>query len=318
MDTYNPQKLPFFPQPYPGESLYSVLCRYHVRSGNANAVKTIRQLFGGYASLSSALLLPSMQTLKCFQSWASDYPEMKHMDFIWKHTAFSLCSLYEYTFYRFLIFERDSLPSNSQRKMWGVFQQSKLQHSSQKLRYCPVCANEQKKIYGEAYWQITPQLDGVEYCPFHNVRILSSPIHVRNFRYSFFPADTVVPSHSGKATVPLAPIPYPEIQNCSDLFISMAKCIQYMWEHLPEHSGIWALLGRYRQLLSGSKENSLCLSTQSVKAQLLVQNHPKLVDWLLSQNDRVEQRYVYFNSFSLAQHAMLISMLSKSPEAFFS
>ena len=318
MDTYNPQKLPFFPRPYPGESLYSVLCRYHVRSGNATAAKTIRQLFGGYASLSSTLLLPSMQTLSCFESWTSEYPEKKHLDYIWKHTAFSLCSLHEYSFYRFLIFERDSLPSKSQRKMWGVFQQSTIQHSSQKLRFCPVCATEQKKIYGEAYWQIIPQLDGVEYCPFHHVRILSSPIHVRGFRYSFFPADTVISSLPGETTIPVTPIPYSEIQSHSDLFISMAECIQYMWEHLPEHSGIWSLLRRYQLLLSVSNEKDLWLSTQNVKGQLLAQNHPKLVDWLLSQSDSVEKRYVYFNYFSLARHAMLISMLSNSPEEFFS
>ncbi len=318
MDTYNPQILPFFPKPYPGESLYSVLCRYHVRSGNATAAKTIRQLFGGYASLSSALLLPSMQTLNCIKYWTSEYPEMKQLDFVWKHTAFSLCSLREYSFYRFLLFERESLPSKAPRRMYGIFQQSLLQHSSQKLRFCPVCAAEQKKIYGEAYWQIIPQLDGVEYCPSHHVRILSSPIHVRDFRYSFFPADTVVSSLPGETTIPVAQIPYPHIQSSSDLFISMAKCIQYMWEHLPEHSGIWSLLRRYRLLLSPSNENSLWLSTQNLKKKLLAQNHPKLVNWLLSQSDSIEPRYVYFNGFSLAQHAMLISMLSKSPEEFFS
>ena len=318
MDTYNPRKLPFFPQPYPGECLYSVLCRYHVRSGNATAVKTIRQLFGGYASLSSTLLLPSMQTLYCLKSWVSELPEMNAMDFVWKHTAFSLYSLHEYAFYRFLIFERESLPLYSQRRAWGVFKQSLLQHSSQKLRYCPVCAKEQKEIYGEAYWQIVPQLDGVEYCPCHHVRIFSSPIHVRDFRYSFFPADTVISSSPRKTMVPVAPIPYPNIQSNSDLFISMAKCIQYMWEHLPEHSGIWSLLRRYRFLLSVSDEKNLWLSTQNVKGQLLTQYQPKLVNWLLSQSDNIEQRYVYFSSFSLAQHAMLISMLSNSPEAFFS
>ena len=202
--------------------------------------------------------------------------------------------------------------------MWGVFKQSLLQHSSQKLRFCPVCAGEQKKIYGEAYWQIVPQLDGVEYCPYHHVHILSSPIHVRGFRYSFFPADTVISSLPGSPTDPMTPIPYSGIQNCSDLFISMAKCIQYMWQHLREHSGIWSLLRRYRLLLSESKERDSWLSIQNVKEQLLAHNHPKLVDWLLSQSNSVEQRYVYFNNFSLAQHAMLISMLSKSPEEFFS
>ena len=60
MDTHSLQPLPFFPVPYPGESLYSILCRYHVRSGNISPHRTIRQVFGDYASLISTLLLPPM------------------------------------------------------------------------------------------------------------------------------------------------------------------------------------------------------------------------------------------------------------------
>lgn len=39
--------LSFFPTPYPGEWWYSVLCRYHLRSGNAKFQTTIRELFQG-------------------------------------------------------------------------------------------------------------------------------------------------------------------------------------------------------------------------------------------------------------------------------
>lgn len=315
MDTYSPQKLPFFPRPYPGESLYSVLCRYHVRSGNATAAKTIRQLFGGYASLSSTLLLPSMTTMNCFDSWLFSFPEMNWKEFIFAHTAFSLCSLQEYTFYRFLIFEENARTSVKKR-MHGVFSQARIQHLSQELRYCPICAAEQKKIYGESYWQIIPQLDGVEYCPFHHTRILSSSVHARELRYSFFPADMIIPSLSEKDTAFTPQTLYPEMSNRPDLFISMAACIQYMWENLPKLNGIWSLHNGYRQLLSGTKKNKLWLSTMDVKEQLLEQNHPKLVNWLLPSG-RDEEQYVYFGSFSLAKHAMLISMLSPSPEAFF-
>ena len=39
--------LSFFPTPYPGEWWYSVLCRYHVKSGNEKFQTTIRELFQG-------------------------------------------------------------------------------------------------------------------------------------------------------------------------------------------------------------------------------------------------------------------------------
>ena len=38
--------LTFFPTPYPGEWWYSVLCRYHIRSGRQKVAKTLHELYG--------------------------------------------------------------------------------------------------------------------------------------------------------------------------------------------------------------------------------------------------------------------------------
>ena len=38
--------LQYFPTPYPDELWYSILGRYHVRSGNQNSATTLRELFG--------------------------------------------------------------------------------------------------------------------------------------------------------------------------------------------------------------------------------------------------------------------------------
>jgi hypothetical protein len=35
------------------------------------------------------------------------------------------------------------------------------------LRYCPVCVSENRRKYGEAYWQRSHQLIGVDVCPIH-------------------------------------------------------------------------------------------------------------------------------------------------------
>ena len=39
--------LTYFPTPLPGEWWYSVLCRYHVRSGHSKHATTISELYGG-------------------------------------------------------------------------------------------------------------------------------------------------------------------------------------------------------------------------------------------------------------------------------
>ncbi|MBQ1285260.1 MAG: TniQ family protein [Lachnospiraceae bacterium] len=49
-----------FPTPYPGESLYSILCRYHVRSCNKNDIYTIAQLFGFRTSIRYTVLSPAL------------------------------------------------------------------------------------------------------------------------------------------------------------------------------------------------------------------------------------------------------------------
>ena len=40
--------LTYFPLLYPGEWWYSVLCRYHVRSGRQKAATTLHELYGGH------------------------------------------------------------------------------------------------------------------------------------------------------------------------------------------------------------------------------------------------------------------------------
>lgn len=53
----------FFPSPYPDELWYSVICRYHVHSGNYCAKHTMRQLYGDYFSAPSLLLCGHIDTL---------------------------------------------------------------------------------------------------------------------------------------------------------------------------------------------------------------------------------------------------------------
>lgn len=48
--------LTYFPAPYPGEWWYSVLCRYHVRSGHSKHATTISDLYGGHPMVHGRLI----------------------------------------------------------------------------------------------------------------------------------------------------------------------------------------------------------------------------------------------------------------------
>ena len=53
----------FFPSPYPDELWYSVICRYHVHSGNYYAKHTLRQLYGDNFCAPSLMLCGPINTL---------------------------------------------------------------------------------------------------------------------------------------------------------------------------------------------------------------------------------------------------------------
>lgn len=309
------QHLPFFPNPYPGESLYSILCRYHVRSGNISPHRTIRQLFGSYDSLISTLLLPPrLDRLKC---WVTSGDDVSAETLLRENTAFSLCKLRAFSDYQYAFSNTDHNSIFTKRLRRGSFRQSLIQHPSHELRYCPRCAFEQKIIYGESYWQILPQLDGVEFCPVHHVRMVSSSVQISRIQHAFLPADAVLPK--------IAPVPTissrlwyssNHIDAYPDLFVTMAKTILYLWEKLPRFSGIWFLLQMYRSYLS--MENAFWQSTECVRAKLIETNPLPLVNWLLNrETGAIERRFLYFNNFLLSEHAMMISMLAESPQAFF-
>ena len=315
MELHELKPLPFFPTPYPGESLYSVLCRYHVRSGNTSAHKSIRQLFGDYASLISTLLLPPM--LNRFEYWTATDSGFDAKDLLRKHTAFSLCKLQTFAEYQGVFAGTNSSEVFSRQLRRGTFRQQLIQHPSRMLRYCPVCASEQKRIYGESYWQILPQLDGVEYCPIHKTRIVASTIHTLKIQHAFYPADTALSQQDPDLSVSER-LWYSKthIEEYPELFIAMAKTISYLWKNLPHFSGIWFLLGRYRDIFSQS--NSFWQSTENVRNKLLERNTLPLVNWALcNRTGLIEQRYLFFNHFALSEHALMISLLSPSPEQFF-
>ena len=86
-----PGRLPLFPEPYPGESFYSILCRYHVRSGNINDWYTSNQLFGYNSSLTSTLLTPFH--LELVNHWLSPSSGIDSEKLLHSNTAFNLYAI---------------------------------------------------------------------------------------------------------------------------------------------------------------------------------------------------------------------------------
>ena len=62
------------------------------------------------------------------------------------------------------------------------------------LRYCPVCADNERHSLGEPYWHRLHQLPGIEVCPVHEVWLESStaPARALGAWHKFITADHVI------------------------------------------------------------------------------------------------------------------------------
>ena len=180
-----------FPTPYPGESLYSILCRYHVRSCNKNDIYTIAQLFGFRTSIRYTVLSPALLAYET--GWLKELSGITMESLMNENTAF-----------RFSLPCADNFgpgklsTENNTSEKSCIFRRihRKNIHPSKRLRYCPKCAAEQKRVFGEAYWGVLPQMAGYEVCHIHGEPIRESIIPLNAIQYKFYPASCVLSSSS--------------------------------------------------------------------------------------------------------------------------
>lgn len=153
--------LTYFPSPYPGEWWYSVLCRYHVRSGHAKQQTTIKELFEGHPRAAMGTLFPNSTVHQIISQLP---PPWDCRDIILHHTLFP----YYVRMY----------PSEQKEKMLVALCRGEsvtLTHiwkSTTKkvwsLRYCPICAKADMEKYGEPYWHREHQLPLAMVCCTHH------------------------------------------------------------------------------------------------------------------------------------------------------
>ena len=178
------------PEPYPDENCYSILCRYAVRSGwllSSNQASVI--LYGNTMPLSGLLYKPFRITdLKRWNGsgeWDVSYGK--------DHSCLQYFTAFLDTADADLIRQcRNGMaltPGLTKRisRKCGLTQLRK-----KMLWYCPLCAREDFRIYGETYWRRLCQMPGVSYCPQHRVRLSESGLPVSETNYQLFPASYVL------------------------------------------------------------------------------------------------------------------------------
>lgn len=158
-----------FPTPYPDEWWYSVLCRYHVRSGNAKQQTTIRELFQGSISAAVGAVYPNNTVCRIA---AQLPPGVFNAESIIRQNT-----LFPY-FTRFCTLEqkKEKLEHLLLGETAVVTSIRRLQNPAQWTpQFCPQCAAEDRDAHGEAYWHITHQIPLLTLCPVHGCRLQTIP-----------------------------------------------------------------------------------------------------------------------------------------------
>lgn len=186
--------LTYFPTPYPNEWWYSVLCRYHVRSGNAKNQTTMLDLFGGDTTVSLAAVYPNNTIRKTLAQLPQNM--LQYDEIVCRHTLFS----YYLRFYTEQ--EKRNILGGLRRGenivITGIRKYAEVQNWHP--RYCPQCAAADAKQYGEPYWHIDHQIPLLTICPIHGCRVISvQALRLSKMGHTFLPLSNILASEEDEA-----------------------------------------------------------------------------------------------------------------------
>ncbi|MFR4988713.1 TniQ family protein [Anaerotruncus colihominis] len=160
----------YFPTAYPDELLYSQLSRYYVKSGYLAYIYAAEELYQRKA------VRPDMEFVNPFTSVTLQMitKRMTMEDVIMKHTMFPYYG-------HFLPYERRQRAFQSLVSMQGNYHNlmpipNRKNGFDRYLRYCPLCAEQDRDIYGETYWHRTHQIIGINACPIHSCCLINSSV----------------------------------------------------------------------------------------------------------------------------------------------
>lgn len=182
----------YLPEIYPDELVYSWFSRYYVHSGCLTHSMALKEIlynrcnnpskeFLGHLNPDMLLAIQRMYSIETviiehtmFPQYARFIPLEQRKEALY-HIGFNFCDAH----HLFAI-----LPRNEA----DLF-----------LKYCPMCANEDRQKYGEAYWHRVHQIRNMQICTKHNCRLIKSAITAKSEQtFTFCPAELYVKDQKPK------------------------------------------------------------------------------------------------------------------------
>jgi len=176
----------YLPEIYPDELVYSWFCRYYIHTGCITNTMAFQELlysrsnnpskeFIGHLSTATAELIQQLFVMDdliinhtMYPQYARFVPLQQKKNALY-HIGYDFCDAH----HLFAILPR------AQSDMW--------------LKYCPLCAQEDRENYGEAYWHRKHQIRNMSICTRHNCLLVNSDISAKSEQsFTLNPAELTV------------------------------------------------------------------------------------------------------------------------------
>ena len=178
----------YFPEIYPDELVYSWFCRYAIHSGYVTNSQVLQNLYCKKSDTPIKEFIGNLNTKarKCIDKI---YPLR---ELVLNHTMYP-------QYARFIPLEQKKNAlyklCNENCDAHHLFAILPRCEKEQYLKYCPMCAKEDRQKYGEAYWHRKHQIRNIGICSKHKCKLYDSTVSAKNMNiYNFFSAEINIPN----------------------------------------------------------------------------------------------------------------------------
>lgn len=177
----------YFPEIYPDELVYSWFCRYAIHSGYVTNSQVLKNLYCKKSDTPIKEFIGNLNTKarKCIDKI---YPLR---ELVLNHTMYP-------QYARFIPLEQKKNAlyklCNENCDAHHLFAIRPRCEKEQYLKYCPMCAKEDRQKYGEAYWHRKHQIRNIGICSKHKCKLYDSTVSAKNMNiYNFYAAEINIP-----------------------------------------------------------------------------------------------------------------------------
>ncbi len=160
----------YFPDVYPDELLYSRLARYYTASGYMAYTFAAEDLF------MSKTARPDIEFVNTYTPDTMEaitrYVSMNQI--VEKHTMFPYYGRFLPKERRHKAFEALNDMTGNHRNLLAIPKNKS--DKTRCLRYCPLCSDYDRELYGETYWHRIHQMIGIYICPIHKCYLMESQV----------------------------------------------------------------------------------------------------------------------------------------------